>query len=223
MGRLAQPHDAGHRRIVGADLDGDDVGFAQIVLKLGVDVVAAGSLIRLGRPAVPHHVQKVGAHQTRQTQINGVLPVQPKALGHQCDVALVWVALKVGRIVQPGLGRGAEDPRQPHTGRDAVAQRHIGELRLRFAVCLCIGGQGGLLLGRRCGLLLLHLCRFGSRQLRLFVGSKCRHGQQHKRCCCGQKAGKFFVFHCDSFFPGCLHRGSAGFASMIKWKAKIVN
>ena len=37
-------------------------------------------------------------------------------------------------------------------------------------------------------------------QLRLFVGSKCRHGQQHKRCRCGQKAGKLFVFHCNSFF-----------------------
>ena len=129
-----------------------------------------------------------------------MLAVQPKALAHKGGVALGRVALKVRLQIVADLGDVVFHIGKADTGGDAVAQRHIGELRLRLAGCLGIGGQGSLLLGRRCSLLLLHFCGFGGRQLRLFVGSKCRHGQQHKRCRCGQKAGKLFVFHCNSFF-----------------------
>ena len=134
-----------------------------------------------------HHIHHVGAHQAGQAQIDGVLAVQPKALAHKGGVALGRVALEVWPEIVADLGDVVFHIGKADTGGDAVAQRHIGELRLRFAGCLGIGG--------RCGLLLLHFCCFGGRQLRLFVGSKCRHGQQHKRCRCGQKAGKFFVFH----------------------------
>ena len=200
VGGLAQTYDAGHQRVVGADLDGNDIGLAQILLIFRVDVICAGSLIHLGHGAVLHHIQHVRAHQAGQAQIDGVLAVQPKALAHKGGVALGRVALKVRLQIVADLGDVVFHIGKADTGGDAVAQRHIGELLLRFAGCLGIGGQGGLLLGRRCGLLLLHLCCFGGRQLRLFVGSKCRHGQQHKRCRCGQKAGKLFVFHCNSFF-----------------------
>ena len=148
-----------------------------------------------------HHIHHVRAHQAGQAQIDGVLAVQPKALAHKGGVALGRVALEVWPEIVADLGDVVFHIGKADTGGDAVAQRHIGELLLRFAGCLGIGGQGGLLLSRLCGLLLLHLCRFGGRQFSLFVGSKRRHGQQHKRCCCGQKAGKFFVFHCNSFFP----------------------
>ena len=144
-----------------------------------------------------------------------MLAVQPKALAHKGGIALGRVALEVWPEIVADLGDVVFHIGKADTGGDAVAQRHIGELRLRFAGCLGIGGQGSLLLGRRCGLLLLHFCCFG--------GSKCRHGQQHKRCCCGQKAGKFFVFHCDSFFPEWLHLCGTAVVSMIRWKVKIVN
>ena len=200
VGGLAQTYDAGHQRVVGTDLDGNDIGLAQILLIFRVDVICAGSLIHLGHGAVLHHIQHVRAHQAGQAQIDGVLAVQSKALAHKGGVALGRVALKVRPQIVADLGDVVFHIGKADTGGDAVAQRHIGELLLRFAGCLGIGGQGGLLLSRRCGLLLLHLCCFGGRQLRLFVGSKCRHGQQHKRCRCGQKAGKLFVFHCNSFF-----------------------
>ena len=177
VGGLAQTHDAGHQRVVGADLDGNDIGLAQILLIFRVDVICAGSLIHLGHGAVLHHIQHVRAHQAGQAQIDRVLAVQPKALAHKGGVALGRVALKVRLQIVADLGDVVFHIGKADTGGDAVAQRHIGELLLRFAGCLGIGGQGGLLLGRRCGLLLLHLCCFGGRQLRLFVGSKCRHGQ----------------------------------------------
>ena len=53
VGGLAQTHDAGQQRVVGTNLDGNDIGLAQILLIFRVDVICAGSLIHLGHGAVP--------------------------------------------------------------------------------------------------------------------------------------------------------------------------
>ena len=121
-----------------------------------------------------------------------MLAVQPKAFAHQRNIALLRVALKVwGRVYADG-GFGVLEIRQTHAGNDAVAQRHIGALR--------IGGRGFLSGGFRvrgsffCGLLLRGGGGLFRRQGVGLLG-KGRHSQQHQRSGAAQPCGKTGMFH----------------------------
>ena len=86
------------------------------------------------------------SHQRlRQAQLDdGVLAVQPKAFAHQRNIALLRVALKVwGRVYADG-GFGVLEIRQTYAGNDAVAQRHIGALRVGGRGFRVWGGLGSL-------------------------------------------------------------------------------
>ena len=122
-----------------------------------------------------------------------MLTVQPKAFAHQRNIALLRVALKVwGRVYADG-GFGVLEIRQTHAGNDAVAQRHIGALR--------IGGRGfrsGDFRSRLGGFLGGLLLRGGGglfRRQGVGLLGKGRHSQQHQRSGAAQPCGKTGMVH----------------------------
>ena len=116
-----------------------------------------------------------------------MLAVQPKAFAHQRNIALLRVALEVwGRVYADG-GFGVLEIRQTHAGNDAVAQRHIGALRIGSGGFRVRGGcLGGLLLRGGGGLL---------RRQGVWLLGKGRHSQQHQRSGAAQPCGKTGMFH----------------------------
>ena len=144
------------------------------------------------------HIRKVAGGQAGQAKVDGVLAVQPKALAHQRNIALLRVALEVwGRVYADG-GFGVLEIRQTHAGNDAVAQRHIGALRIggrgvRSGGSFLSGGfrvrgscPGGLLLRGEGGLL---------RRQGVGLLGKGRHSQQYQRSGAAQPCGKTGMIH----------------------------
>ena len=145
------------------------------------------------------HIRKVAGGQPGQAKVDGVLTVQPKAFAHQRNIALLRVALEVwGRVYADG-GFGVLEIRQTHAGNDAVAQRHIGALRIGgrgFRSGLGSFLSGGFRVRGSClgGLLLRGGGGLFRRQGVGLLG-KGRHSQQHQRSGAAQPCGKTGMFH----------------------------
>ena len=143
------------------------------------------------------HIRKVAGGQAGQAKVDGVLAVQPKALAHQRNIALLRVALEVwGRVYADG-GFGVLEIRQTHAGNDAVAQRHIGALRVSGRGFCVWGGLGSLRCrGRNIRRGGLHL-RGGGILRRQGIGllGEGGHSQQHQRSGAAQPCGKTGMFH----------------------------
>ena len=188
VGGVAQTHDAGHQRIVGADLDGDHVGLLEILAHLRVIVLAAGQHIHAVHLAIPQQIHKVAAHQCGQAEVDGMIAVEVVHAGELADVALRRIALEVERDVH-AHHRGAVilHLHKPHAGADAVAQRNVSK-----AVGVLAGGLGSRFLGllsRRSGGLRFRL------GLRLGFGVSSGLGLGFLRCgrraCSGSGRGLF--------------------------------
>ena len=144
VGGVAQSHDAGDEGVVGADLDGDDVGLADVVPELRVVVLAAGRHVHLGHLAVPDHVREVGSRQGRQAEVDGVVTVEAESCSHLADIAVGRVAMEVGSHIDAVAGaRTVLDIGQTDAGHDAVAQCDVGELLVLGAISLDLGFSSG--------------------------------------------------------------------------------
>ena len=197
VGRIAEGHDGGHEGVVGAHLDGDDIGLFDVVDDLRVVVLAAGELVHLAHLAGLDQLHEVGAHQAGQTEIDGVVTVKAEGLGYLTDVAVLRVALEVEGDIHTHQVVGVGNIGQAHAGADAVAEGNVPELLVFFGLLglgcgLFVGGirsfgglrgLGGLVGLAEQGILFLHgLCGGG---LRLGQGLFCKGrnaetGKEHR-------------------------------------------
>ena len=145
------------------------------------------------------HIRKVAGGQPGQAKVDGVLTVQPKAFAHQRNITLLRVALEVwGRVYTDG-GCSVLEIRQTHAGNDAVAQRHIGALRIGgrgFRSGLGSFLSGGFRVRGSClGRLLLRGGGGLFRRQGVWLLGKGGHSQQHQRSGAAQPCGKTRMFH----------------------------
>ena len=215
VGGIADGNDRGHEGIIGAHLDGDDVGLLEVLPDLRVIVLAAGERVHLAHLAGLDQLDEVGAHQAGQAEVDGVVAVQTEGLGDLAHIAGIRVALEVVGDIHTHQVVGVLHAGQADTGADAVAQCNIQGLLFllgfrRLVGCFALGGLRLLFCGGLAEegvLLFVHSLRgsgFRPGQRLFCKGRDAEPGKEHSRR--KGKADEFFL-HGDRDFLSISNRG----------------